>query len=288
MNDGDDALRRRIAGLPPLRAVADALGLSARKGLGQHFLFDGNLTAKIAAAAGDLSAGTVVEVGPGPGGLTRALLLHGAGSLVAIERDPRCIDALASLIDAGGGRLRVLHADALTQAIGALGPPPRRIVANLPYNVSTPLVLSWLAEPEMIAAMVLMFQREVAERLIAGPGEPGYGRLSVAAQWRWSAERVFDLPPAAFVPPPKVWSTVVRLMPRPAPLADANAEMLGRVTRTAFGQRRKMLRTSLRGLTADSEGLIRAAGLDPTIRPEQVPIEGFCALARALAALHAQ
>lgn len=284
---GDD-VPGRVAALAPLREVIAAHGLSARKVLGQHFLFDGNLTAKIAAAAGDLSGGTVVEVGPGPGGLTRALLQHGARKLVAIERDRRCIEALAALVDAGCGRLTLVEGDALDQAVVDLGPAPRRIVANLPYNVSTPLVLRWLAQPEQIDRMVLMFQREVADRLMAGPGESAYGRLAVAAQWRWTVDRVFDLSPKAFVPPPKVWSTVVLLQPRPAPLADADPGLLQRVTAAAFGQRRKMLRSSLRSLTADSEALIAAAGLDPTARAETIPIEGFCALARALAADTAQ
>ena len=284
---GDD-VPGRVAALAPLREVIAAHGLSARKGLGQHFLFDGNLTAKIAAAAGDLSAGTVVEVGPGPGGLTRALLQHGACRLVAVERDRRCIEALADLVAASDGRLMLVEGDALDQSIADLGPAPRRIVANLPYNVSTPLVLRWLAQPEEIDRMVLMFQREVADRLMAGPGDSAYGRLAVAAQWRWTVDRVFDLSPKAFVPPPKVWSTVVQLQPRPAPLADADPDLLQRVTAAAFGQRRKMLRSSLRSLAGDSEALIAAAGLDPTARAETISIEGFCALARALATAVAQ
>ncbi|MEZ5667156.1 MAG: 16S rRNA (adenine(1518)-N(6)/adenine(1519)-N(6))-dimethyltransferase RsmA [Alphaproteobacteria bacterium] len=284
MAEADDGLRRRIAALGPLRETIAAHGLSARKGLGQHFLLDGNLTAKIAAAAGDLAGGTVVEVGPGPGGLTRALLLHGADNLVAIERDARCVEALAPLAEAAGGRLRLVAADALTVEVAGLGPAPRRIVANLPYNVSTPLVLRWLAQPDAIAAMVLMFQREVADRLCAAPASAAYGRLAVAAQWHWAVERAFDLPPSAFVPPPKVWSTVLRFVPRAAPLAAADPALLERVTAAAFGQRRKMLRGSLRGLAADAEALVRAAGLDPTARAETIPVEGFCALARALAA----
>ncbi|MGF1624211.1 MAG: 16S rRNA (adenine(1518)-N(6)/adenine(1519)-N(6))-dimethyltransferase RsmA [Alphaproteobacteria bacterium] len=283
-----EALRRRIAALPPLRAVIGAHGLSARKGLGQHFLLDGNLTDKIAAAAGDLAQGTTIEVGPGPGGLTRALLSHGAVRLVAIERDVRCIAALATLVAAGDGRLELIHGDALGRPAAELGPAPRRIVANLPYNVATPLLIAWLAQPEAIARMVLMFQREVAERMMAAPGDPAYGRLSIAVQWRWTARRVFDLAPTAFVPPPKVWSTVVALEPRPEPLGEADPQVLQQVTAAAFGQRRKMLRSSLRTLGADSEALIAAAGLDPTARAETISIEGFCALARAFARLAAQ
>lgn len=284
MSEADGSLRRRLHDLPPLREVIAAHGLSARKGLGQHFLFDGNLTAKIAAAGGDLSQGTVIEVGPGPGGLTRALLAHGARRLVAIERDPRCIAALADLVAVSDGRMQLVQGDALAHAIEATGPAPRRIVANLPYNISTPLVMAWLAQPDAIERMVLMFQREVAARLLAEPGEPGYGRLSVAAQWRWRVERVFDLSPSAFVPPPKVWSTVLRIEPRDTPLAEADPDALRKVTAAAFGQRRKMLRGSLRSLVGDSEALIAAAGLTPTSRAETIPIEGFCALARAYAA----
>ena len=276
-------LRARLAALPPLREVIAVHGLSARKGLGQHFLFDGNLTAKIAAAAGDLSEGTTIEVGPGPGGLTRALLAREPALLVAIERDRRCVEALAPLAAAAEGRLRVVEADALTVRIAEAGPAPRRIVSNLPYNVATPLLLGWLAQPAALARMVLMFQREVADRLLAAPGEAAYGRLAVATQWRWTVERLFDLPPRAFVPPPKVWSTVVRLEPRPAPLAEADPALLERVTAAAFGQRRKMLRAALRSLGPGSDALIAAAGLDPTARAETVPVEGFCALARALA-----
>ena len=287
-DSSDDLVRRRIAALPPLRGVIAAHGLSARKGLGQHFLFDGNLTAKIAAAAGRLADGTTIEVGPGPGGLTRALLAHGARRLVAIERDPRCIAALADVVAASDGRMQLIHGDALGQPIAETGPAPRRIVANLPYNVATPLLIAWLAEPDAIARMVLMFQREVAERLMAQPGEPAYGRLSIAVQWRWTATRVFDLPPSAFVPPPKIWSTVVALAPRPAPLGEADPQVLQQVTAAAFGQRRKMLRSSLRTITADSEALLAAAGLDPTARAETIPVEGFCALARAFARLSAQ
>ncbi len=274
--------------LPPLRDVIARHGLAARHGLGQHFLLDLNLTAKIARAARpegarDLAAGTTIEIGPGPGGLTRALLAAGA-CVLAIELDRRCLPALAELAAAYPGRLTVLEGDALKldpaqQCAARALPPPYRIVANLPYNVATPLLLGWLGAIERYESLTLMFQKEVADRLIAKPRSKDYGRLSVAAQWRATIERLFTLPPGAFVPPPKVESTVVRLVPRAAPLAPADPALLERVTAAAFGQRRKMLRQSLKAL--GGEALCRAAGIAPTARAEELSVEQFCALARA-------
>ncbi|MEO5372705.1 MAG: 16S rRNA (adenine(1518)-N(6)/adenine(1519)-N(6))-dimethyltransferase RsmA [Alphaproteobacteria bacterium] len=266
--------------LPPLREVIARLGLSARKSLGQHFLLDLNLTGRIARAAGDLSSGTVIEIGPGPGGLTRALLEAGAGRVVAVERDRRCLEALAEVERAFPGRLEVVEADALTVDIAALGAAPRRIVANLPYNISTPLLLRWLRDVGAIAGMTLMFQKEVVERLAAPPRAEGYGRLSVITQWLCEVQPLFDVHPRAFTPPPGVVSTVVSLTPRPQPLAPASFPVLERVTAAAFGQRRKMLRSSLKAL-GDAAALCAAAGVDPTARAEEVDVAGFCALARA-------
>lgn len=259
-----------------------AHGLAARKGLGQHFLLDLNLTARIAGIASDLSRGTVVEIGPGPGGLTRALLLGGASRVVAVERDARCVAALAPLVEASAGRLAVIEADALAVDVAALGPAPRRIVANLPYNVGTQLLLGWLERPAAVVEMILMFQREVGERLVAAPGDAAYGRLSVLVRWLTEARPALVVPARAFTPPPKVDSMVVRLTPRAEPLAPAPRPAFERVTAAAFGQRRKMLRRSLRALTPDPLPLIAAAGLDPTARAETVDVAGFAALARAL------
>lgn len=277
-----DEVQAAIAALPPLREVIAANDLGARKQLGQNFLLDLNLTGRIARAAGDLSQGTVIEVGPGPGGLTRALLLAGAGRVVAIERDPRCIAALQPLVKAAAGRLKLIEADALSVDIATLGPAPRRIVANLPYNVATPLLMGWLDALPALQDMTLMFQKEVAERLRAGRGEGAYGRLSVIVQWLCTADLLFDIPPRAFTPPPKVTSSVVHLVPRAQPLAPAEKKTLERVTAAAFGQRRKMLRQSLKSLGVDPLALLAAAGIEPTLRAEQLSIEQFCALADAL------
>jgi len=276
-----------IATLPPLRDVIAAQGLSARKALGQHFLLDSNLTARIARAAGDLSTGTTIEIGPGPGGLSRALLAAGAARLLAIETDPRCIRALADLVAAFPDRLALVEADALKVDPRALAqerdwPPPYRIVANLPYNVGTALLLAWLKHATTYESMTLMFQREVADRLTAAPGSKDYGRLSVYAQWKCEIRRLFDISPKAFVPPPSVWSAVVRIEPRPMPLAPAREASLERVLAAAFNQRRKMLRGSLKALRLAPEPLLAAAGIDPTARAEEIDIAGFCALARAL------
>jgi 16S rRNA (adenine1518-N6/adenine1519-N6)-dimethyltransferase len=269
-------------GLPPLREVIARYGLGARRALGQHFLLDLNLTGRIARTAGDLGRGTTIEIGPGPGGLTRALLAHGAAHVIAIERDERCLPALEEIAAAFPDRLEIRHADALRLDASALGGAPRRIVANLPYNVATALLLPWLAAAERLERMVLMFQREVADRLLAEPRRKDYGRLSVAAQWRWRVRRLFDIPPRAFTPPPKVTSSVVELLPRERPLAVADPARLERVTAAAFGQRRKMLRQSLRSLGRDPAALLASAGIDETRRAEELTIVEFAALAEAL------
>ena len=271
--------------LPPLREVIRRHELAARKSLGQNFLLDLNLTARIARAAGPLDGVTVVEVGPGPGGLTRALLALGARRVIAIERDPRCIAALAEIAARYPGRLEVIEGDALTiDPAPHLGDGPARIVANLPYNVATALLVQWLTItpwPPWYDSLTLMFQREVAERIVAAPGSKAYGRLSVLAGWRCEARILFDVSPAAFVPPPKVTSSVVLLTPRAAPLA-CDLSALERVTAAAFGQRRKMLRQSLKSLGVDAASLLDAARIAPTARAEEIPVEGFVALARAL------
>ncbi|WP_374443600.1 16S rRNA (adenine(1518)-N(6)/adenine(1519)-N(6))-dimethyltransferase RsmA [Stella sp.] len=266
--------------LPPLREVIARHGLGARKALGQHFLLDLNLTRRIARAAGPIGEGTVIEIGPGPGGLTRALLECGAGRLVAIERDERCRAALAEVEAAFPGRLEVVMGDALAVDPATVSTAPRRIVANLPYNISTALLLRWLERPGDYAGMVLMFQKEVADRLLARPGDPDYGRLTVLVQWLCRVRRLFDVPASAFVPPPKVTSSVVEIVPRDAPLAPADRPTLERVTQAAFGQRRKMLRASLRPL--GGEALLVACGIDPTRRAEELSVEDFARLARHL------
>lgn len=280
MNSPDDL--DAVAALPPLRDVISRYGLAARRGLGQHFLLDLNLTRRIARAAGDIESGTVLEVGPGPGGLTRALLMEGAGRVVAIERDARCVAALADLVAAAAGRLQLLEADALEVDVATVGSPPRRIVANLPYNISVPLLIRWLLAADAVAGMTLMFQREVADRIAAGAGEPAYGRLSVLANWRCRTRRLFDIPAAAFTPKPKVASAVVELVPHASPPHPCDVQALQRVTAAAFGQRRKMLRRSLATLGVDAERLLEAAGIDPTARAETLKIAQFAALARAL------
>ena len=274
-----------IDDLPPLREVIAAHGLSARKSLGQNFLLDLNLTAKIARQAGDLSGSDVLEVGPGPGGLTRGLLAEGARRVLAVEKDARCLPALEEIAAAYPGRLGVVNADALELDPTRHLAPPIRVVANLPYNVGTELLVRWLTPadwPPFWQSLTLMFQREVAERIVAAPGSKAYGRLAILAQWRAEARIVMDLPPEAFTPPPKVRSAVVHLAARPAPRYPADPAVLSRVVAAAFNQRRKMLRASLRGLAPDIEDRLRAAGIAPTDRAEQVSIEGFCALARTL------
>jgi 16S rRNA (adenine1518-N6/adenine1519-N6)-dimethyltransferase len=269
-----------LGNLPPLREVIRAHGLDARKSLGQHFLLDLNLTARIARAAGELKGRTVIEIGPGPGGLTRALLAAGAERVVAVEQDPRCVAALAGLVEVAGGRLQVVEGDALETDVVALGPSPRRIVANLPYNVATPLLVGWLRQIAAFESLTLMFQREVADRLTAIPRTKAYGRLSVITRWMCEVYFEFNVDRRAFTPPPAVMSSAVTLLPRPRPLAQASWESMEKVTATAFGQRRKMLRASLRSLGLDLESL----GIAPTARAEELTVEQFCALARAWAA----
>lgn len=267
--------------LAPLREVIRRFDLGARKTLGQNFLFDLNLTRRIARAAAPLEEVSVVEIGPGPGGLTRALLLEGARHVTAIERDRRCVAALAELAAAFPGRLAVIEADALEIDPASLVPAPRKIVANLPYNIATPLLLGWLANIGAYRSLTLMFQKEVAQRLAAAPRAKAYGRLSVLTQWLCEVQLLFDVPPQAFVPAPKVTSTVVQLTPRAEPLAPCRQEDLERVTATAFGQRRKMLRASLRPLAGgDTLSALAATGIEPTARAEELSVEDFCALAR--------
>jgi 16S rRNA (adenine1518-N6/adenine1519-N6)-dimethyltransferase len=273
--------------LPPLREVIRRHGLVARKSLGQNFLFDLNLTARIARAAGPLTGVTVFEVGSGPGGLTRALLALGAARVIAVERDERAIAALQEIAARYPDRLDVVAADALAFDPRSRVDAPVRIVANLPYNIATALLVAWITAepwPPWYDAAILMFQREVAERLVAEAGTKSYGRLSVLVQWRCEARILFDVKASAFVPPPKVTSSVVRILPRAAPLA-CDRRTLEAVTRAAFGQRRKMLRQSLRSLGVEVPSLIAAAGLSPTARAEEIPVAGFVALARALAAI---
>jgi 16S rRNA (adenine1518-N6/adenine1519-N6)-dimethyltransferase len=274
-----------LAALPPLREVIRRHGLAARRSLGQHFLLDLQLTARIARAAGDLAEGTVIEIGPGPGGLTRSLLAEGAGRVVAVELDPRCIEALAELRAAYPDRLELRQADALAIDPATLGPAPRRIVANLPYNIATALLVRWLPDFARFERLVLMFQKEVADRLVAKPRGKDYGRLSVAVQWRAAVKRLFDLPPRAFTPPPKVTSTVVEIRPFAEPRPPADAASLERVLAAAFGQRRKMLRQSLRSLLPDPRPMLADAGIAETARAEELSVEAFAALARAFAAL---
>lgn len=280
-------LPERLARLPPLRQTIAAHGLDARKRLGQHFLLDLNLTRRIARAAGGLAAGTTIEVGPGPGGLTRALLLEGAAHVVAVEVDQRAIGALGELRDASDGRLVLLQADALELDIAALGPPPRRIVANLPYNVSTALLVRWLRQADAVELMVLMFQKEVADRLVSRPRSKDYGRLAVLTQHVCAVQRLFDIPAAAFVPPPKVTSSVVRLTPRPAARRLSDIVPLERVTAAAFGQRRKMLRSSLAGVFDDPVAALERLAIPPTARAEELTPDAFVALAGAVSGLRA-
>lgn len=272
-------------GLPPLREVIRALGLSAKKSLGQNFILDLNLTRKIARAAGPLAGRTVIEVGPGPGGLTRALFLEGAARVIAIERDERCLPALEAISTRYDGRLQVSHADALqTDWPRLLDPAGGKavIAANLPYNVATLLLVGWMESepwPPWWERMALMFQKEVAERIVAAPGTKAYGRLSVLTQWRADARIAFTLRPEAFTPPPKVASAVVVITRRPEPLLAPSVQALGRVTAAAFGQRRKMLRVGLKSLTSDPMPLLEAAAISPMLRAEQLSVADFVRLA---------
>lgn len=271
-------------GLPPLRDVIERHGLAAKKSLGQNFLLDLNLTRKIARAAGDISNSTIVEIGPGPGGLTRALLMEGAKDVIAIERDDRCLPALDDIAARYPGRLRVHSGDALEIDWAKLvaGAHPVTIAANLPYNIASLLLVRWLETepwPPWFDRMVLMFQREVAERITAAPRTKAYGRLSVLAQWRTQARIVINLPPEAFTPPPKVASAVVDFRPVPTPEPPCRVSTLSRVTAAAFGQRRKMLRSSLKQLTPMAEILLREAGIAPERRAEDLSVEEFARLA---------
>jgi len=274
-----------LADLPPLRDVIDTHNLRAKKALGQNFLLDLNLTGKIARQAGDLTQCDVLEIGPGPGGLTRALLTEGARKVVAIERDPRCLPALAEISAAAPGRLTILQGDALAINPAQHLTAPIRIVANLPYNVGTELLVRWLTPqdwPPFWQSLTLMFQKEVAERIVAKPGSKAYGRLAILAQWRCDARIAMHLPPQAFTPAPKVSSAVVHLTRLEQPRYPAEARVLSDIVARAFNQRRKMLRASLRGLTPDLEDVLTSVGISPTQRAEEIGLEQFCALARAV------
>jgi len=272
--DGD--LTASIDALPPLRLLVESMDMRARKSLGQNFLFDLNLTRKIARSAGPLT-GTTIEIGPGPGGLTRALLLEHAAHVIAIEKDRRASAVLSSLSVAAGDRLTLIEADALTSPIWELGTAPRRIIANLPYNIATTLLIQWLAHASCFDSMTLMFQREVAERITARPGEAAYGRLSVLTRWLADAEILFDVPASAFVPQPKIISSIVQIVPLAQPRYPCSQHALEFITRTAFGQRRKMLRSSLKKINGDQ--LLAEAGIAPESRPQDIDIEEFCKLA---------
>ncbi len=276
-----------IDSLPPLRDVITTHDLRAKKSLGQNFLLDLNLTSKIARQAGDLTGHDILEIGPGPGGLTRGLLAEGARRVVALEKDARCMPALSEISDAYPGQLQVLNQDALTLDHAEYLTAPVRVVANLPYNVGTELLVRWLTPkdwPPFWDTLTLMFQKEVAQRIVATPGSKAYGRLAILAQWRCDARIAMTLPPEAFSPPPKIHSAVVHLTALPAPKFPADAKILSQTVAQAFNQRRKMLRASLKGLRPDIEDRIVAAGLKPTSRAEEISLEGFCALARQVAA----
>ncbi len=276
-----------IDGLPPLRDVIATHGIAARKALGQNFLLDLNLTAKIARAAGDLSGSDVFEVGPGPGGLTRGLLAEGARRVLAVEKDPRCLPALAEIAVAYPGRLEVLNADALEVDPRDHLTTPIRIVANLPYNVGTELLTRWLTPPTwppVWDSLTLMFQKEVAERIVAKPGSKAYGRLAILAQWLTDARIVMTLPPEAFTPAPKVHSAVVHLTALPQPRYPADAKVLNRIVAAGFNQRRKMLRASLKGVALEIEAKLLSLGIAPTARAEEISLEDYCRLARLIAA----
>jgi 16S rRNA (adenine1518-N6/adenine1519-N6)-dimethyltransferase len=274
-----------IDGLPPLRDVIATHELSAKKSLGQNFLLDLNLTAKIARLAGDLHQCDVLEIGPGPGGLTRGLLSEGARRVLAVEKDARCLPALQEIAAAWPGRLEIVNADAMDVDMLAHLTPPIRIVANLPYNVGTELLVRWLTPPNwppVWQSLTLMFQKEVAERIVAKPGSKAYGRLAILAQWRCDARIVLTLPPEAFSPPPKVHSAVVHLTALPEPRYPADAATLNRVVAAGFNQRRKMLRSSLKSLSPTIETMLEEAGIAPTSRAEEIPLEAFCRLATLL------
>ena len=272
--------------LPPLREVIARYGLAAKKALGQNFLFDLNLTRRIARAAGPLEGFTVIEIGPGPGGLTRALLMEGATNVIAIERDDRALAALAEIAAAYPGKLTVIPGDALETDYARLAAgTPTKIVANLPYNIATPLLIGWIGSsewPPFYESLTLMFQKEVAERIVAKSGGKEFGRLSVLCQYRTTAKKLFDVNRSAFTPPPKVTSSIVQLMPKAKPEPECRLEVLERVTAAAFGQRRKMLRASLRSMLPEPEVLLNELGIDPELRAEQLPVEAFARLAQRI------
>jgi 16S rRNA (adenine1518-N6/adenine1519-N6)-dimethyltransferase len=272
-----------IDGLPSLAQVIRTHDLVAKKQLGQNFLLDLNLTSKIARSAGDLTQCDVLEIGPGPGGLTRGLLAEGARRVLAIEKDARCMPALDEIAAAYPGRLEVLNADALSVDISAHLTPPVRVVANLPYNIGTELLVRWLSPdewPPFWSSLTLMFQKEVAQRIVAKPGDKAYGRLALLAQWRTEPKIVLTLPPEAFSPAPKVHSAVVHLTRLDQPRFPANGPMLQRLTAMGFNQRRKMLRSSLKAMGTDIEARLEAVGIAPTARAEEISLEKFCALSR--------
>ncbi|MBS1304146.1 16S rRNA (adenine(1518)-N(6)/adenine(1519)-N(6))-dimethyltransferase RsmA [Loktanella sp. SALINAS62] len=274
----------QIDGLPPLRDVITRHGIAAKKSLGQNFLLDLNLTAKIARLAGDLTGADVLEIGPGPGGLTRGLLAEGARRVLAVEKDARCIAALEEIAAVYPGKLDIVNADALEIDVSARLTAPIKVAANLPYNVGTELLVRWLtppAWPPFWDSLTLMFQREVAQRIVATPGSKAYGRLAILSQWRTDPAIVLDLPPEAFTPAPKVSSAVVHLRALPAPRFPADPAVLNKVVATAFNQRRKMLRSALKPLGPDAEDRLKMAAIVPTARAEEISLEGFCALARA-------
>ena len=276
---------KSVSDLPPLRDVISRYQLGAKKSLGQNFLLDLNLTSKIARAPGSLENTGVIEVGPGPGGLTRALLDTKAREIIAIERDHRFVEALGEVIAVSGGRLRLIEGDALETDIPSLCPAPRAIVANLPYNIATPLLLKWIRQIDAYAHITIMLQKEVALRVTADMGCADYGRLSVLCQWQTHAEILFDVPPSAFVPPPKVTSSIVYLTPRTQRRRDVSFEALEKITMAGFGQRRKMLRKSLQQLIPDPLPLLESCGIDPTLRAENVSVDGFLNLAAAYSGL---
>ena len=276
----------QIDQLPPLHDVISTHSLNAKKSLGQNFLLDLNLTAKIARLAGDLEGYDVLEVGPGPGGLTRGLLASGARRVIALEKDPRCIPALNEIAEVYPGQLDIFNADALDFDVRSHLTVPIRIVANLPYNVGTELLIRWLTPkdwPPFWSTLTLMFQKEVAQRIIATPGSKSYGRLAILAQWKSNPKIMMELPPEAFTPPPKVHSAVVHFDALPEPRFPAPAGLLTSTVAMAFNQRRKMLRSSLKSASPNIENVLRDAGIEPTARAEEISLEGFCALARGLA-----
>ncbi|MFL2919931.1 MAG: 16S rRNA (adenine(1518)-N(6)/adenine(1519)-N(6))-dimethyltransferase RsmA [Thalassobaculaceae bacterium] len=272
-------INTKIFNLPPIAVVVEKYDLTPNKSWGQNFIFDLNLTRKIARAANLSSNETIFEIGPGPGALTRALFIEGAGKIIAIERDKRAITALSELVDICNGKLELISDDALKVPINKMGVLPRRIVANLPYNIATQLLLNWLQTPSAFKAITVMVQKEVAMRICAKPGSSNYGRLSIITQWLTRPKMLFDIPASAFHPKPKVTSTLLEIIPRSQPLFPAKRQILEKITAQAFGQRRKMLRSSLKKVGGDD--LLLATNIDPTLRPENLSIEDFCRLAQA-------